>query len=215
MIGQSYILASKSPRRRDLLSRLGIPFEMLAPEVHEEVGGQDARPERVVRRLASTKARAVAARHPDAVILAADTVVAHRGVILGKPRDAADAGMVLQGLRGHTHSVATGVAVARPGKRLLIEHEVTRVSMRRYGDEEIAASIARGDLFDKAGAYAIQDEAFRPVESYEGCYCNVVGLPVWTAIRLLGRAGLDITRITASDLLPRCASCPLAPGQPV
>ncbi len=212
MTGQGYILASKSPRRRDLLSRLGIPFEMLAPEVYEEVGGQDVRPERVVRRLASSKARAVAARHPDAVVLAADTVVAHRGVILGKPGDAADAWVVLQGLRGHTHRVATGVAVARPGKRLLVEHEVTRVTMRRYGDEEIAASIAGGGLFDKAGAYAIQDEAFRPVRSYEGCYCNVVGLPVWTAIRLLGKAGLDITHIRTSGLLSRCASCPLALG---
>ena len=212
MTSPSFILASKSPRRRDLLSGLGIPFEVLAPDVHEEVGGQDARPERVVRRLAATKARAVAARHPDAVILAADTVVAHRGAILGKPRDAAEARAVLLGLRGRTHRVVTGVAVARAGRRLFIDYEVTRVTMRRYGEEEIAASIARGDLFDKAGAYAIQDEALRPVESYAGCYCNVVGLPVWTAIRLLGRAGLDITHVKASDLLSRCAACPLAPG---
>ena len=82
--------------------------------------------------------------------------------------------------------------------------------MRPYTDEEIAASIARGEPFDKAGGYAIQDEQLRPVESYKGCYCNVVGLPLWSAIVLLRRAGLDIT-VDAERLLPQCASCPLRP----
>ena len=81
--------------------------------------------------------------------------------------------------------------------------------MRRYPDEEIAASIVRGDPFDKAGAYAIQDERLAPVASYDGCYCNVVGLPLWTTIRLLERAGLDITRVSVADLPPQCAACPL------
>jgi predicted house-cleaning NTP pyrophosphatase (Maf/HAM1 superfamily) len=99
--------------------------------------------------------------------------------------------------------------------------------MRRYTDADIAASIARGDPFDKAGAYAIQDERLAPVARYDalpgpsvgrpvgpggqGCYCNVMGLPLWTAIRLLGRAGLDLTRVAPADLLPQCAKCPLAP----
>lgn len=213
MTGPSFILASRSPRRRDLLSRLGIPFEVLAPEVAEGAARDGARPERFVRHLAAMKARAVAEQHPDEIILAADTVVAHRGVILGKPRDAAEARSVLLGLRGRRHRAVTAVAVARSGRRLLIDHALTRVTMRRYGEEEIAASIARGDPFDKAGAYAIQDELFQPAGSYEGCYCNVVGLPVWTAIRLLGRAGLDITHITAADLLPQCVACPLAPSR--
>jgi predicted house-cleaning NTP pyrophosphatase (Maf/HAM1 superfamily) len=84
------------------------------------------------------------------------------------------------------------------------------VTIRRYADAEIEASIARGDPFDKAGAYAIQDELLRPVESYDGCYCNVVGLPLWTTVELLRRAGLDIT-IEAASLLPQCKDCPLRP----
>jgi septum formation protein len=202
------ILASASPRRRDLLARLGLPFEVVEADIDESalVG----RPERVARRLAAAKARAVAARRPDATILAADTIVAHRGVILGKPRDAVEAEATLKRLRGRVHRVVTAVAVLPPGRRPVVDHAVTRVTMRRYSDAEIAASIARGDPFDKAGAYAIQDERLAPVAAYGGCYCNVVGLPLWTAVRLLGRAGLDITHISAADLLPQCGACPEA-----
>jgi MAF protein len=203
------ILASASPRRRDLLGRLGVPFEVVEADIDES--GLAGRRERVARRLAAAKAHAVAVRHPDATVLAADTVVAHRGVLLGKPRGPAEAEATLKRLRGRVHRVVTAVAVLPPGGRQpLVEHAVTRVTMRRYTDEEIAASIARGDPFDKAGAYAIQDERLAPVARYDGCYCNVVGLPLWTAVRLLRRGGLDITRIRAADLLPQCASCPLA-----
>ena len=205
------ILASASPRRRDLLSRLGIPFQVMPPEVAEDAARDGARLERVARRLAVAKARAVAARRLDAIILAADTIVAHRRVLLGKPRDPAEAEAMLRALRGRTHRVVTAVAVLAPGRqRPFLAHAVTRVTMRPYTDEEIAASIARGDPFDKAGGYAIQDEVFRPVELYEGCYCNVVGLPLWVAIRLLDKAGLDMTSIGPDDLLPDCAGCPLA-----
>jgi len=222
------ILASASPRRRDLLARLNLPFKVVAPRVDE--GVLRGRPEPIARRLAAVKARAVAADRPDAIILAADTVVAHRGVLLGKPRDAAEAEAMLQRLRGRAHRVVTAVAVLPPARtggrrRPLIDHATTYVTMRRYTDADIAASIARGDPFDKAGAYAIQDERLAPVASYDaapargqsqptvrrGCYCNVMGLPLWTAIRLLGRAGPDITHISATDLLPQCANCPLAP----
>ncbi len=211
------ILASASPRRRDLLSRLGIPFEVVPAEIDEDFGA--GRPERVARRLAAAKAHAVAALRPQALVLAADTVVACRGGLLGKPRDAAEAQAMLRLLRGRIHRVVTAVAVLPPGRRRpLVDHAVTRVTMRRYTDENIAASVARGDPFDKAGAYAIQDDTFRPVESYDGCYCNVVGLPLWTAIRLLGRArpelvegaGLDIMHARDTDPLPQCAHCPLA-----
>jgi len=224
------ILASASPRRRHLLGRLGLAFEVVEPEIDESTTA--GRPERIARRLASAKARAVALRRPDATIIAADTIVAHRGVLLGKPRDAAEAEATLKRLRGRTHRVVTAVAVLPPAqtgaryarlrrggrRRPMVDHAVTSVTMRRYSDAEIAASIARGDPFDKAGAYAIQDDRLAPVAAYEGlpadrrgCYCNVVGLPLWTAARLLGRAGLDITHISAADLLPQCAECPLAP----
>jgi len=227
------ILASASPRRRDLLARLNLPFKVVAPRVDE--GVSRGRPEPIARRLAAAKARAVAAERPDAAVLAADTVVAYRGILLGKPANAPEAQAMLQRLRlWRTHRVVTAVAAlpaARTGARLggrrrpLIDHATTYVTMRRYTDADIAASIARGDPFDKAGAYAIQDERLAPVASYDaapargqsqptvrrGCYCNVMGLPLWTAIRLLGRAGLDITHICATDLLPQCANCPLAP----
>ena len=214
------ILASASPRRRDLLARLGLPFEVVEPDIDESALA--GRPERVARRLAVGKARAVSADHPDATVLAADTVVAHGGVLLGKPRDAAEAEATLERLRGRVHRVVTAVAVLPPartgarrgGRRPFVDHAVTRVTMRRYTDAEIAASIARGDPFDKAGAYAIQDERLAPVARYDslpadrrGCYCNVVGLPLRTAARLLGRAGLDITHISATDLLPQCGEC--------
>jgi len=232
------ILASASPRRRELLARLGLPFEVVEPAVEE--GNLRGRPERVARRLAAAKARAVSEERPDATVLAADTVVAHRGVLLGKPRDAAEAEATLKRLRGRAHRVVTAVAVLPPGRRRpLLDHAATRVTMRRYSDAEIAASIARGDPFDKAGAYAIQDERLAPVARYDavpsprrgaacrarirhpvarfgslpaetrGCYCNVMGLPLWTAVRLLGRAGLDITRISAGDLPAQCRSCTL------
>jgi predicted house-cleaning NTP pyrophosphatase (Maf/HAM1 superfamily) len=92
----------------------------------------------------------------------------------------------------------------------MVEHAASRVVMRRYGEEEIEATIARGDPFDKAGAYAIQDPVFRPVERWDGCYCNVVGLPLWTALALLRRAGTDAG--SADGRMPReCASCPGRP----
>ncbi len=217
------ILASASPRRRELLARFGLPFEVVEPQVDER--GLGGRPERLARRLAAAKARAVAASRSQATVLAADTVVAYRGDILGKPQDAAEAEAMLRRLRGRSHRVVTAVAVLPPARtgarrrgrrRPLIDHAVTRVTMRRYSDAEIAASIARGDPFDKAGAYAIQDERLSPVEAYDslpadrrGCYCNVVGLPLWMALRLLSRAGLDITQVTPERLLTQCAVCPL------
>ncbi len=117
---------------------------------------------------------------------------------------------MLEILGGRTHRVITAVAVLSPGRRRpLIDHAVTSVTMRRISSDEIAASIARGDPFDKAGAYAIQDELLAPVAAYDGCYCNVMGLPLWMSARLLAGAGLDITRIDAVDLLPQCADCPV------
>jgi MAF protein len=210
------ILASASPRRRELLARLGIPFEVQPVDVLEDVSSGN--PAIAASRLARAKAEAARLRDPEAPVLAADTVVAHGGEILGKPADAAEAEAMLRRLRGDVHRVITAVAVLPAGGRAaLLRHPETAVRIRGYSDAEIAASIARGDPFDKAGGYAIQDEAFAPVESYEGpsggpgCYCNVVGLPLWSVVELLRRAGLDITHIRETDLLPQCAACPLKP----
>ena len=204
------ILASASPRRRELLARLGIPFEVRPVAVIEEV--DSANPAIVAGRLARMKAEAARLVEPEEPVVAADTVVVHGGEILGKPRDAAEAREMLRRLRAGSHRVITAVAVIpRGGRAALLRHPETEVTMRPYADGEIEASIARGDPFDKAGGYAIQDEMLRPVESYRGCYCNVVGLPLWTTIELLRRAGVDITAIGSADMLPQCEGCALRP----
>jgi MAF protein len=143
-------------------------------------------------------------------ILAADTVVAFGGELLGKPDDGSEATRMLRLLRGRTHDVVTGVAVMPAGKRsAIIRQPTTGVRMRVYSDADIAASIERGDPFDKAGAYAIQDGLLRPVAAWDGCYCNVVGLSLWAAIEALGKAGIavDVDRV---NFLPECADCPLS-----
>ena len=205
------ILASASPRRRELFSRLALPFEVRPAEVDE---GTTARgdPQIVSRRLARTKAEAARLADPEAVIVAADTVVALNGFILGKPIDPEDAGRMLRELRDRDHDVVSAVAVMRAGGRAaLLRHPLTRVKIRYFGDDEIEASIARGDPFDKAGGYAIQDDLFRPVEGYEGCYCNVVGLSLWATIEVLRKADVDVSHVSMADLLPQCAACPLRP----
>jgi MAF protein len=204
------ILASASPRRRELLARLGIPFDVRPVSVIEEV--DSANPAIVASRLARMKAEAARLAEPEEPVLAADTVVVYGGAILGKPRDAAEAREMLRRLRGESHRVITAVAmIPRGGRAALLRHPETKVTMRSYTDAEIEASIARGDPFDKAGAYAIQDPLLRPVESFDGCYCNVVGLPLWTTVELLKRAGVDITHISQADMLPQCGDCPLRP----
>ena len=202
------ILASGSPRRRELLTGLRYDFEVIPSTVDEDsfYGG---RPESLVRRIARAKALDVAARHPDAAVLAADTIVVLRGAVLNKPRDADEAREMLSRLRDRWHRVITAVCVAAGTRRVRMQHVVTRVRMRAYGDDEVEASIARGSPFDKAGAYAIQDTHFAPVHSYEGCYCNVVGLPLWTSIRMLKQAGIETPR---NGRLPdACLACPMKP----
>jgi len=183
-----FILASASPRRRQLLAALGISFSIDVADIDESRVG-DETPAAHVQRLAAVKARAVAARHPRAVILAADTIVVHRGRILGKPRDAGQARAMLQSLRQSPHQALTAVAVARADD-LLVELDSSTVTMRDYSDAEIEAYIASGDPFDKAGAYAIQHPRFAPVARLQGCYAGVMGLPLALTARLLTRAGL-------------------------
>jgi MAF protein len=208
------ILASASPRRRELLSLLALPFEVRPVDVVEDVG-EGSRPDIVALRLAQEKAEAARLRDTLSAILAADTVVVEAGRILGKPQDAVEAREMLRGLRGRWHEVITGV-VLLPERRTgsLLRHAVTSVLIRYLDDAEIEASIERGDPFDKAGAYAIQDPLLAPVESYEGCYCSVVGLPLWSTIEMLRKAGIGV-QAEAGDLLPQCASCPLRPQEMV
>ncbi len=206
------VLASASPRRRELLAMLGIPFVIEPASIEEPLPARHPHPERVARQLARHKAEVVVKSRPTDWVLAADTVVIFRGQLLGKPETAEEAWKMLRLLRGRWHRVITGIVVAR-GSRFWVDHTVTWVQMRKYSDADIAASIARGEPFDKAGGYAIQDPDLRPVESWRGCYCNVVGLSIWLTWRLLRRAGwaLDIP----GQLPAPCQVCPLAvaPGK--
>jgi len=206
-----FILASRSPRRRELLAHLGVPFRVVVPEVEEDAEpASSGQPEGLAEALALAKAEAVARDEGEAVVIAADTIVVDGDTILGKPADGAAAAETLRRLRGKTHRVITGLAVVDAGSgRRAASHVVTAVQMRDYSDAEVAAYVARGEPLDKAGAYAIQDEQFHPVASYDGCYCNVVGLPLKALVILLRRAGLDITPHSFEDLPSQCGACPI------
>lgn len=173
------ILASKSPRRRELLEKAGFEFDV-QPSDLEEVPQPGEQAEDLARRIARDKALAVAAfADPGTFILGADTVVASNGKILGKPDSPADARRMLRTLSGATHRVMTGVCVVRAPQTVEAwTHETTFVTFRKLDPEEIESYVASGEPFDKAGGYGIQGLASRFVTRIEGCYFNVVGLPV-------------------------------------
>jgi septum formation protein len=190
------LLASASPRRRELLSLLGLPYEVCASPVDEdESQGRYSGPiEGLAQWLAEHKALgamtlAEAANH---IVITADTTVLLNGEALGKPRDKAHARELLLSLRGRWHRVVTGVAVSRMmnGKPEIYSASCsTPVMMRPFSEEEIAAYIATGDPLDKAGAYGIQHPEFQLTGRIDGCYLNVVGLPVCTLVNLLAKFG--------------------------
>jgi septum formation protein len=204
----SLVLASASPRRRELLAALGVPFRVESADIDERIE-PGADPAAAAVRLAHEKAAAVRERLPAATILGADTIVVLDGHILGKPADAAEATAMLLALRGRSHTVITGVALLL-GTIERFAAPASTVWMRDYTDAEIARSIAAGTPFDKAGAYAIQDTAFRPVQRLDGCYCNVMGLPLWTVRRALMEACPSTVALPPSRSREVCRECPLA-----
>ena len=170
------ILASGSPRRRELLGEMGVEFEIDVPDVDETVGGT---PDKMVAVLAERKARAVAERRDGGLIVAADTLVALDDRALGKPADDEEAKEMLRALSGRTHDVFTGVCVLDAANgRAMVEAVRTGVRFREISDAEIEAYVATGEPRDKAGAYAIQGGAGAFVDGYEGSRTNVIGLPV-------------------------------------
>ena len=186
------ILATKSPRRRQLIAAFGWEFRVLPADIDETPLPAEPPPDYVAR-LALAKGRALLPQADEnEIIVAADTSVADGVEILGKPLNATDAFRMLRQLGGHTHQVYTAVAVLRRSDQLaVVDVCTTDVPMRVFSGLEIAAYISSRDPFDKAGAYAIQHRGFHPVESLAGCYANVVGLPLCHLTRLLRRAGVD------------------------
>ena len=190
----SIILASNSPRRRELLAQIGIrDFQILSPDVDETVE-PGLSPARMVEALSLRKAQAAAGRAgAEDLILAADTVVALDGRVLGKPRDQEEAFAMLSALSGREHRVYTGVTVLGGGQAAT-EHEETAVAFRALSPEEIRDYIATGEPMDKAGAYGIQGVGALLVQGIRGDYCNVVGLPVFRLGRMLSGFGVKLPR---------------------
>jgi MAF protein len=190
-----FVLASKSPRRSELMALTGWSFTVLVNPVDESVMAGEA-PEDYVRRVSLAKALASQMSISkdlisEKFILSCDTAVVSDGKILGKPMDIADAVQMLTRLRGRVHQVFSVVTVIdRADESLHQEMCVTDVPMRRYNLEEMLEYVNSGDPMDKAGAYAIQNSYFHPVEKFKGCYANVMGLPLCHLTRLMGNLGV-------------------------
>ena len=184
------ILASASPRRRELLAELGFPFEVMPAEV-TEYEAADADPREMVRHNAALKADWVAARHPDATVIGADTTVFVDRTVLNKPRDAAEARSMLRLLSGRSHTVFTGLAIRRLRDGLKIDQGVaSEVNFKRLDEATIELYLSRVHTLDKAGGYAIQEENELIVENFSGSLTNIIGLPLNEMKQILTRAGL-------------------------
>ena len=196
------VLASASPRRRELLRALLDDVTIDPAGIDEHTTGD---PRADARRLAREKASAAARRHPGAVVIGADTIVHDGERTYGKPGDPDAAVTMLRALRGKPHLVATGVAVISAGGAAS-EVSTSEVILADLSDEAIAAYVESGRPLDKAGGYAIQDEDVPTVAALDGCYCSVMGLPLWRLRALLATAGLAAREPHCA--LPRCEGCP-------
>ncbi len=184
-VAERLILASASPRRRELLTQIGLRFDVQAADIDETKHVGEA-PAAYVQRLALEKAQAVLALHPQATVIGADTTVVLDGEVLQKPVDVDEAERMLRGLAGRVHEVHTGVAVVRAGEAS--QHvETPRVFFGEIAEDELAWYLKTGDSLDKAGAYGIQGYAARWITRIEGDYFNVMGLPLAATVRLLSR----------------------------
>ncbi|MBC7238150.1 MAG: septum formation protein Maf [Chloroflexi bacterium] len=201
------VLASGSPRRRRLLAALGLSFTVASADIDEATMPGEA-PASLVTRLSAAKARAVLAAYPHALIIAADTCVVLDGEILGKPANPLEAFEMLARLRDRRHEVYTGLALLdAPSGRLHKDVVRTAVYMRAYSEQEIARYVRTGDPLDKAGAYAIQHAGFDPVARIEGCYTNVVGLPLCRLYVALRAWGVSVPEAPPASCLDTSGIC--------
>lgn len=186
------ILASASPRRRELLVRIGLNFDVCPSQV-DESRFRDLLPAQRVEALALAKARARAATYKEGLVIGADTIVVCQGQVLGKPASPGEAAAMLEFLSGRTHTVYTGVAVVQaPAGPEQYTHASTEVTFRRLTPAEIVAYVATGEPMDKAGGYGIQERGALLVEGINGDYFNVVGLPLVKVAELLGKFGVHV-----------------------
>ena len=184
------ILASASPRRQELLRQVGVSFRIVPSGIDETVTTPMS-PAQLVEHLARSKARDVASRHPEALVLGADTIVVVDERVLGKPRSPEEAIAMLEQLSGRDHLVVTGIALIQ-GDREEFAHEETTVSFRALSRREIERYVASGEPMDKAGAYAIQGLGSTIVTGIQGDYFNVVGLPLCRTVQMLAHFGVEV-----------------------
>lgn len=185
MKAQKYkvILASASPRRKEILGKTGIDFEVQVSDCDENI--DEKQPDKLVMKLSELKARDVASKNPDAIIIGSDTVVAHKGHIMGKPADRAEAISMIKSFAGDIHQVYTGVTIIIPNEKTYTYNVCTDVHVLQMTDEEIERYVDTGEPMDKAGAYAIQG-LFAPfISKIDGDYYNVVGLPISSVYGIL------------------------------
>ncbi len=208
LIPEPLILASGSPRRVALLGGLGVPFQTVVSGAPETIDPRLG-PEAQAIALAERKARAVASQRETGIVLGADTTVVLGGEILGKPADDLDAMRMLRHLSGEAHRVVTGIAIVNAGTGSLRLSAVSSfVRLRSLGEEEIGRYVATGEPQGKAGAYAIQGIGASLVSTLEGCFTNVVGLPLCETTRLLNAAGIVVSSRWPGCRLPDGAPCP-------
>lgn len=190
----SFILASTSPRRRELLALLGIAFEVITPVV-EENPSPELCPRDQARQFALDKALSIARRHPDDLVLGSDTVIEIDGTLMGKPQDLDDAGTMLRLLRGRNHQVHTGIALIHEAARVtLVQVETAQIRMTPFTDQELKRYLETEESLGKAGAYSIQGEAARFIEAIEGDYPTIVGLPLRRTAELLRKQGVVLPK---------------------
>jgi septum formation protein len=205
------ILASASPRRRQLIHQLGAEVELVESGVDEQLEGP-LHPREAAVCLALRKAMAIATRYPESYVLGADTIVDRDGIALNKPGNGEEAAQMLRRLRGRTHLVHTGIAVAVPDREPVTTVSTTRVHMHDFSEKVLDRYLATGESMDKAGAYGIQGAAGDIVAAVDGCFTNVVGLPLCATARLLAETGLSITAPAPECAFRGHARCPLWPA---
>ena len=186
------ILASTSPRRRELLGLLGIPFEIIPPTC-EELPSPDISPSEQAKKFALKKAQSIAIQHQDDLVLGCDTVIEIDGSLLGKPEDIKEAETMLRQLRGHCHQVHTGLALIRQATNLSIALvETAKVWIKSFNEDELKDYLETKESLGKAGAYSIQGQGATLIEKIKGDYPAIVGLPLWLTAGLLEEQGMKI-----------------------
>lgn len=208
------ILASSSPRRREIVKALDLSVKIVNPQSEEDSAKPSEKPHEFVLRLSKQKAHHVLNQLHNGIVIAADTTVAMDNTIMGKPASGAEATQMLLSLKGRGHSVLTGITVLDVlSRRQISTYKTTEVTMRHYSNIEIAAYVSSGKPLDRAGGYGIQDEGFGLVEHSNGCYLNAVGLPLCEVIPLLATMGVKAK--VRQDWRPpkQCLLCPLGNSQ--